>query len=87
MPPRGVRLAQVNEFWQMVRYTLKQYNRPNYPQSTVGRMTNEWSFEAVDLNSAVKVALTDLLKDFQPPADFAVLRDDAGQIVWEDVRA
>jgi hypothetical protein len=86
--PAAVLVWQVVRiFGQMPRYTLKQYSRPNYPRNTVGRMAHEWSFEAADLNSEIGVALTDILTDFHPPADFAVMRDDAGQIVWEDVRA
>ena len=68
-------------------YTLKQYNRPSYPGRTVGVLTYEWSFEATDLNAAVKAAKEEYLEGFQPPNDFAVMLDENGKVVWEDVRA
>jgi hypothetical protein len=71
----------------MPSYVLKQYNRPNYPTRSVGVMVHDWSFEAPDLEAAIKLAKDNLLTDYHPPEDFAVLWDDTGERVWDEVRS
>jgi hypothetical protein len=42
-------------------------------------MVCDWSFEAPDMEAAIKLAKDNLLTDYHPPEDIAVLWDDAGK--------
>jgi hypothetical protein len=65
----------------MARYTLKRYNR-NVPVVSAGKLVTEWSIGATTIDEAISIA-HDLLHDFNPPEDFAILSNERGETVWE----
>jgi hypothetical protein len=68
----------------MAKFILTQFRRFNR-NLTVGTRIYDWAIDADTLTDAIRIARSELLTDYQPPADFAVLRDDSGKMVWDEV--
>ena len=69
----------------MARYLLKHYVRDN-PNSSVGKLESEWAILAQADSAAIQLAEVQLSAiGFQLPADFAILWDATGKVVWERV--